>query len=43
MKTRDFIHFTDVTDSVQVPAGHKHGTIFKAPESVVKNLIANQK
>ncbi len=43
MKTRDFIHFTDVTDSVRVPAGHKHGTIFKAPESVVKNLIANQK
>lgn len=41
MKTGDFHHFTDVTDSVQVPVGHKHGTIFKAPENIVKQLITN--
>lgn len=38
-KTADFVNFTDVTDSVSVPKGHKHGTIFRAPRSVVKNLI----
>lgn len=39
MKTRDFRHFTDVTDSVAVPAGHKHGTIFRVPENIVKSLL----
>lgn len=38
-KTKDFVTFTDVTDSVSVPKDHKHGTIFRAPRSVVKNLI----
>ena len=41
MRTKDFINFTDVTSEVSVPAGHKHGTIFKAPESVVKALLAH--
>jgi len=43
MKTRDFLSFTDVTSDVSIPPGHKHGTIFKAPSSVVKNLLKNQK
>lgn len=43
MKTRDFLSFTDVTADVSIPPGHKHGTIFKAPSSVVKNLLKNQK
>lgn len=38
-KTRDFVHFEDVTDRVSVPRNHKHGTILKVPESVVKNLL----
>lgn len=38
-KTKDFIHFTDVTDSVSVPVNHKHGTIFKAPQKVVQALL----
>ncbi len=42
-KTKDFIHFTDVTDSISVPNGHKHGTIFRAPRSVVENLIETSK
>ena len=43
MKTKGFIHFMDETAHVSVPVNHKHGTIFKAPASVVKNLINNQK
>lgn len=43
MRTKDFIIFTDETENVSVPGGHKHGTIFKAPASVVENLIKNQK
>lgn len=43
MRTRDFINFTDITDEVKVPEGHKHGTMFKATESVVKNLINEAK
>ena len=38
MKTKDFIHFTDVTKNISVPEGHKHGTIFKAPASIIENL-----
>lgn len=37
--TTDFINFTDATDSISVPRGHKHGTIFRAPRSVVAGLI----
>lgn len=37
--TSDFIHFTDVSDKVSVPKGHKHGTIFRAPERIVKALL----
>ena len=35
MRTRDFRNFTDVTESVSVPVGHKHGTIFKR----LRNLL----
>ena len=37
--TSDFIHFTDVSDKVSVPKGHKHGTIFRAPERIVKHML----
>lgn len=37
--TKDFIHFTDVTSNAAFPAGHKHGTVFKAPVSTVEALI----
>jgi len=39
VKTKDFIHFSTISKEVSVPKGHKHGTIFKVPASVVKNLI----
>ena len=37
--TSDFVHFTDVSDKVSVPKNHKHGTIFRAPERIVKALL----
>ena len=37
--TRDFIHFTDVTDQVSFPQEHKHGTTFRAPASIVEGLL----
>ena len=43
VKTRDFADFTPMTDSVSIPKGHKHGTIFRAPEAVVKGLLDQAK
>lgn len=43
VRTRDFRNFTDETGNVSVPTGHKHGTIFKAPESLVKELLKESK
>lgn len=39
-RTHDFIHFSDVSDSVSVPQLHKHGTIFKSPRSVIDKLLS---
>lgn len=41
-KTNDFVNFTDATNEVSIPKGHKHGTIFKAPASIINNLLKNQ-
>jgi hypothetical protein len=41
--TRDFIHFDDQTSRVTVPPLHKHGTIFKAPRRLVKQLLRHPK
>lgn len=38
MRTTDFKIFTDIADSVSVPQGHKHGTIFKVTEKTLKQL-----
>ena len=37
--TRDFVKFEDVSKQVSVPVLHKHGTVFKAPERIVSNLL----
>jgi sucrose-6-phosphate hydrolase SacC (GH32 family) len=39
VSTKDFIHFSNISRKVSVPRGHKHGTIFKAPASLIQNLI----
>ena len=38
-RTKDFIHFQDQTGAVSFPVGHKHGTVFMAPEELVEQLI----
>lgn len=42
MRTKDFRNFTDETQKVSLPQGHKHGTIFRAPERLVKALLEKQ-
>lgn len=37
--TTDFQNFKDQTTKVKIPQGHKHGTVFKAPQNVVDNLL----
>ena len=37
--TKDFVKFEDVSKQVSVPVLHKHGTIFRAPEQLVYNLL----
>ena len=37
--TKDFVTFEDVSKQVSVPVLHKHGTIFKADERVLYNLL----
>lgn len=39
MKTKDFKTFTDFTKQVSVPAGHKHGTIFKVSKKTLNRLL----
>lgn len=40
VRTADFKTFTNISDSVSVPPGHKHGTIFKVSEKTLKKLQA---
>lgn len=42
VRTTDFISFTDISDKISVPEGHKHGTIFKVKEKVLKGLKREQ-
>ncbi len=39
IRTRDFKTFTDITDVISVPEGHKHGTILKVKDKVLKELM----
>lgn len=39
VKTTDFANFEDVSDQIELPEGHKHGTILKVKESVVQQLL----
>jgi hypothetical protein len=36
--TKDFVHFESANDQISIPEGHKHGTIFKADQKVLKAL-----
>ena len=37
-RTADFKSFSDISSEIDVPAGHKHGTIFKSSKSILKGL-----
>jgi hypothetical protein len=37
--TKDFVNFTDITNEVSVPKGHKHGTILTVKKKLVRSLI----
>jgi hypothetical protein len=37
--TKDFAAFTSITSQVQVPEGHKHGTIFTVQKNILKQLL----
>jgi len=37
-RTADFKSFTDISAEIAVPAGHKHGTIFKSSKRILKGL-----
>ncbi|GHV32331.1 arabinosidase [Bacteroidia bacterium] len=36
--TKDFQTFTDISDKISIPEGHKHGTILKVPLSVIEKI-----
>ena len=38
-ETTDFKTFTDISDKINLPEGHKHGTIFKADTKTLERLI----
>ncbi len=42
VETTDFKTFEDISDKISLPEGHKHGTIFKANEEIIRNLIKVQ-
>lgn len=37
-KTKDFKTFTDISDEISIPKGHKHGTIFITTEGILEGL-----
>ena len=39
VETSDFKTFTNISDKISLPEGHKHGTIFKMNEKILNNLI----
>ena len=43
LRTSDFEHFENVSSKIQLPEGHKHGTITTISKKTLKGLLANQK
>ena len=39
VKTKDFKTFEDISKTINIPNGHKHGTIFKAKKAILRNLL----
>lgn len=43
VRTKDFKTFEPIDDKITYPQGHKHGTIFKVKESVLKKMKEHEK
>lgn len=43
VKTFDFKHFEDVSSQIQLPEGHKHGTITRISKKTLNHLIEKRK
>ena len=43
VKTIDFKKFTDISNQISIPEGHKHGSILKVEESIVNKLLDRYK
>jgi hypothetical protein len=41
MKTKDFKSFSDITDQISIPVGHKHGTIVPIKRKFIKKIKKN--
>ncbi len=39
MATKDFKNFTDITNQVKLPDGHKHGTVVKVRKAFIRKLV----
>lgn len=39
VSTTDFIHFENINQQIQIPAGHKHGTIVPVRKKTVRKLL----
>jgi len=42
VSTKDFKVFENINDKISIPEGHKHGTIFKASNKDLKNLLRDE-
>lgn len=41
-RTSDFVTFSDYSDSIMIPLGHKHGTMISVPDSVIRSLTSHR-
>ncbi len=39
LRTKDFINFENITNEIDLPESHKHGTIFKVGINVLEGLM----
>jgi superoxide dismutase len=38
MRSKDFVHWEDVSEQLVLPAGIRHGTVLQVPRSIIENL-----
>ena len=43
MASDDLIEWTDISDQIAFPPGTRHGSVFKANESILSVILAEEK